>query len=198
MCFVQRRGQPVNNIRGLSISIGVIFAMLGALVACTTPATPEETCLSAAKNIVKGGGPLTSLVFQSKSDAAWPIAITDVSVINSEPILCKGVATLIDDGTDLIQFFETSDQIGFEALSVDQRKCDKYLTNSIMEFSKEISLKTGGPEIIKIYYPEEISNTGTRLTCKGEARFDTGENDLIEFFYELDEDLEAFIGLESE
>ena len=178
----------MNNIRGLSISIGVIFAMLGALVACTTPATPEETCLSAAKNIVK----------KSKSDAGWPIAITDVSVINSEPILCKGVATLIDDGTELIQFFETSDQIGFEALSVDQRKCDKYLTNPIMELTKKSSLKTGGAEIIKIYNPEEISNTGTRLTCKGEARFDIGENEMIEFFYELDEDLEVFIGLESE
>jgi hypothetical protein len=175
----------VNNTREVSMVIGVMAVIIGALVACGTPATPEESCLSTASTLVE----------ERKSDDVWPIAITDVSVINSEPVLCKGTATF-DSGTNQIQFSENSEELWFEALPMDQRQCDDFLINLIMELSKEQSLKTGSAEIIKIYNPKEISNTGIKLKCKGEAMLDIGSTAMVQFHVEMDEDEDFFYGYE--
>ena len=178
----------MNNIGGVPIGIVVLFVILGSLINCTTPATPSESCLSAAGNVVK----------KSENDSGWPISITGVSVINRDPILCKGTATLIDDTTDLIQFYHHSDQIGFESLPIDQRQCDGILMNQIIALSKEKSQGTVRGEILKIYDPEEISNTGDTLTCRGEALLDTNEREMIEFYLEEDKDGDRFVGYGTE
>ena len=53
-------------------------------------------------------------------------------------------------------------------------------------------------QILKIYDPEEISRTTHKLTCGGQATFDTSEKEMIEFYVEEDKDGDQFIGFDAE
>ena len=170
----------MNTTLRIRVLIGMVFFALGTLISCGTPATPEESCLSASKSIVK----------ERENDSTWPAAITDVSPIRSNPILCEGLGLMRNGNSEVIQFYENSDEIRFYSTPLAERKCDAFLMNEVIELSKE----KGDTEILKIYDPEEVSNTGAKLTCRGDALLDSNEREAIEFYIEEDEDEDRFIG----
>ena len=169
----------------------MIFTVL--IFACASePATPQESCLSTAKKLVSDKSMGLSAI-----EAAVPIE--ENTELEESAVLCKGIATISDgQAEESIQFFETSTQIAFETLHIKYQECDdKTLISSILNLSKSQADRTGEPEIIKIYEPKEISNTGDRLLCSGEAKLSVGEeNQKINYYMEADQDNDLFFGYE--
>ena len=140
----------------------VLFTML-LLVACEliSPLTPEESCLQTSTELVDRN---------NDEESDWPIKVTNTIPITTDPVLCKGTAVFQDGSTYYIQFYENSNEIGFEG----------YISQTCQELAEQIILM-GSTESD---WPVKLENLiridedpGERLTCKAQASY---QDDSIE------------------
>ena len=143
------------------------------------------------------------LALIGKTKPTWPVKLENLSPISQESgdgLSCKATVTYRDGDIAAMEIYEdASMSIGFRALALSERECDKTLTHAIIEMAKDnASRDVSKRQILKIYDPEEISRTTHKLTCGGQAMFDTSEKEMIEFYVEEDKDGDRFIGFNAE
>ena len=143
------------------------------------------------------------LALIGKTKPTWPVKLENLSPISQESgdgLSCKATVTYRDGDIAAMEIYEdASMSIGFRALALSERECDKTLTHAIIEMAKDnASRDVSKRQILKIYDPEEISRTTHKLTCGGQAMFDTSGKEMIEFYVEEDKDGDRFIGFDAE
>lgn len=142
------------------------------------------------------------LALIGKKKPTWPVKLYNLSPISQESgdgLSCKATVTYRDGDIAAMEIYEdASMSIGFRALGLSERECDDTLTHAIIELTEgATSTDAHKRQILKIYDPQEISRTTHKLTCRGQARFDTAEREMIEFYIEEDEDGDRFIGFDA-
>ena len=143
------------------------------------------------------------LTLNASVDPKWPMKLEDLELIQGDldsRLVCKALATFLGGRMYAVEISEDQGtKMAFVPLPISERECDRVLMQDIIDLSKELASRKPSQRIIlKIYDPEEISNTNDKLTCGGQAMLDTSEKVMIEFHVEEDKDGDRFIGFDAE
>ncbi len=123
---------------------------------------PEESCQTDSENIVEMVG----------EDDRWPMHITQIEVIETDPVSCKGVATFSNGTVDTIKFFDHSERIGFEPFP--SVTCAD-LGQRVIRYSENEPRP-----LVRVTGPRPIATEPSdRLSCRGVAEYADGGEEII-------------------